>query len=112
MRNRASSMHIFFATNPTMMSSLRRALKHFTDLKLIFNTGRGEDGVQGIYASECEDHLRITANLQKFLAAAPILRKLHVTFDVMDWEWQATDLEYVVSKCTWNSWEEVTFRRK
>ena len=98
-----------FATHPSTASAMRKGLKHLSDLKLNFNTGHGEDGVQGGEVSECEENLRTTRNLQKFVAAAPWLRKLYVEFDIMGWGWQATDLEYVVGNYTWKYLEEVTF---
>lgn len=97
-----------FVTHPSTVSAMRRGLKHLTDLKLIFTSGRGEDGVQGVEASKCEESLRTTRNLQKFVTAAPSLRRLYVAFDVTDLWWHAVDLEYVVGNYKWRYLEEVT----
>lgn len=104
---------LFMSTNPSVQKAIARELGAVEDIKLQLATSVDNHEQKGAEIEMCEPHLRKTGCLRNLLTAAPLLRKLHIEFDIQypvhGREGIPTELRYVVGDFTWEQLEDVTF---
>jgi len=98
---------IFKAVPLPAMSAINASLCNLVDLILDFVTGHDEDSMPGVEIEMCRDCLD-EGHLLDFVASAPKLERLHISFDFMYPSKQAASLEYIVGSKKWPKLGHIT----
>lgn len=91
---------IFKAVPLPAMSAINASLCNLVDLILDFATGHDEGSMRGLEIEMCRECLD-QGHLLDFVASAPKLERLHVSFDFLYPHKQAASLEYIVGSKKW-----------
>ncbi|KAL9620005.1 MAG: hypothetical protein Q9160_005382 [Pyrenula sp. 1 TL-2023] len=104
---------MFLCASPDVQKAMGRQLVAVEDLKMQLTCSADNQSEKGAEIDMCEPHLRESGCLRALVTSAPVLRKLHIEFDIQfptfGRDGIPTELRYVVGNFIWEHLEDVTF---